>query len=109
MINIIGNGTLITRNRVDPLIKNGSVVTDGNLIIDYGKTDKMKSKYIDHIFTDAKDGLIMPGLINTHTHIYSAFARGMILSDGKESANFGEILKNLWWRVDKSLTLKDIK
>ena len=25
--------------------------------------------------------VIMPGLINTHTHLYSAFARGMALKD----------------------------
>ena len=109
MINIIGNGNLITRNNEKPFIKNGAVAVEDNTVLDYGTTESMKKIYPDHIFTDADEGLIMPGLINAHTHIYSAFARGMILSDGKESRNFGEILENLWWRVDRSLSLEDIK
>ncbi len=109
MIKLIGNGNLITRNIDRKFIKNGAVAVEDDLIIDYGTTEDMKSKYQDHAFTDAHDGLIMPGLINAHGHIYSAFARGMILSDGKESSNFGEILENLWWRVDRSLSLEDIR
>ena len=109
MVEIIGNGTLISRNRTEPFITDGAVVVDGSLICDFGKTAEMKSKYSSHVFTDADGGLIMPGLINTHTHIYSAFARGMVLSDGKESENFTQILENLWWRVDRSLSLEDIK
>lgn len=109
MINIIGNGNLITRNNDTAFIKNGAVAVEDNMIIDFGKTDEIKKKFPEHVFTDAGDRLIMPGLINAHTHIYSAFARGMILSDGKESADFGEILENLWWRVDRSLSLEDIK
>lgn len=109
MLNIIGNGRLITRNSEKPYIENGAVVIKENVILDYGKTEDMKSKYESSRFYDAKGGLIMPGLINAHAHIYSAFARGMILEDGKESKNFSEILENLWWRVDRSLTLEDIK
>lgn len=50
----------------------------------------------------------MPGIINNHHHIYSAFARGM---DNKEapSNNFVEILERLWWKMDKKLTLEDTK
>ncbi len=49
----------------------------------------------------------MPGLINTHTHLYSAFARGMALKDDAPG-NFAEILERLWWRLDKALTLDDV-
>ena len=109
MVKIIGNGTLITRDTADPLINDGAVVVEDSLIVDLGKKADMISKYKDHIFTDAHGGIIMPGLINAHTHIYSAFARGMILPGAKVSRNFPEILENLWWRVDRSLTLEDIK
>ncbi|XMB67135.1 putative aminohydrolase SsnA [Mycoplasmatota bacterium zrk1] len=106
---LIGNGILITRNSETPLLFDGCVVVDGNLITDYGKTQDMKEKYTDSEFIDAKGSVIMPGLINTHHHIYSAFARGMILKDSKPSKDFGEILENLWWRVDKVLNLEDVK
>ena len=51
----------------------------------------------------------MPGLINTHGHIYSAFARGMSLKDSKVSKNFTQILENLWWRMDRALDLPEIE
>ena len=49
----------------------------------------------------------MPGLINTHMHLYSTFARGMALKDSAPD-NFVHILERLWWRLDKVLTLEDV-
>lgn len=109
MMHLIGNGILITRNSVEPFILDGAVVIEDNTIMDYGKTSDMRGKYKDARFTDVKAKLIMPGLLNTHMHIYSAFARGMILEDGKISKNFSQVLENLWWRLDRTLTLEDVK
>lgn len=106
---LIGNGILVTRNSDKPLIFNGCVAVDGNVIADYGTTEELKNKYQGAEFHDAEGKVIMPGLINTHHHIYSAFARGMMLSDSKPSNNFTEILENLWWKVDKVLSLEDVK
>ncbi len=109
MVTLIGNGILITRNAEKPLIHDGCVAVEGSTIKDFGTTEEMKQKYTDGIFYDVKKNVIMPGLINTHGHIYSALARGMILKDAKPSKNFGEILENLWWRVDRSLKIPEIK
>jgi putative selenium metabolism protein SsnA len=49
----------------------------------------------------------MPGLINSHMHLYSTFARGMALKDAPPG-NFLQILDRLWWRLDKVLTLEDV-
>ncbi len=105
---LIGNGTLITRNEKQPLIFDGCVVIDGKEIVDFGKTSEMTAKYPGE-FTDALGKLIMPGLINTHHHIYSAFARGMFMKDAKPATSFAEILENFWWRIDKVLNLEDVK
>ena len=56
---------------------------------------------------DAAGRLLMPALINCHTHLYSTFARGMILP-GTRPANFHEILKKLWWRLDCALNEEDV-
>ena len=40
--------------------------------------------------------------INCHTHLYSTLARGITLP-GKAPKNFPEILKKLWWRLDRAL------
>ena len=56
---------------------------------------------------DVGGKVIMPGLINTHMHLYSTFARGMALKDSPPT-NFQEILERLWWRLDKALTEEDV-
>jgi len=105
---VIGNGRLITQNQTNSFYHNGSVVVEGNKIIEVGETSIIKNKYSDADFIDAKGQLIMPGMINTHHHIYSAFARGMS-STGPAPKNFVDILENMWWKVDKNLELEEIK
>jgi len=51
---------------------------------------------------DGEGKLAIPGLINAHTHLYSSLARGMAVS-GFAPTSFGEILEQLWWRLDKAL------
>lgn len=105
---LVGNGRLITKNEQNPYMDDGCVVIEGNVIKEIGKTKEMKEKYSYYEFIDANKKVVMPGLINTHMHIYSSFARGMAVP-GKPSENFMEILENLWWRLDKKLTLEDTK
>lgn len=105
---LAGNGRLITQNSARPLIENGCVAIDGSTIAEIGSTAELRAKYKDAEFIDAKGKIIMPGLINTHHHIYSSFARGMAL-DGETGADFIGILEKLWWRLDKKLTLEDTK
>jgi len=109
MTHLIGNGILITRNAKERLIHGGCVAINGNTIDDFGTTADMRKKYENAAFDDVNGSLIMPGLINTHGHIYSALARGMILSDDKVSTSFTQILENLWWRVDRALGIAEIK
>ncbi len=55
---------------------------------------------------DAGGAVVTPGLVNAHMHLYSTFACGFAASP---SHNFREILENLWWRLDKALTLDDVR
>ena len=61
----------------------------------------------DHEILDAQGKLLMPALINCHTHLYSTLARGISLP-GRAPRNFPEILKKLWWRLDRALNLDDV-
>ncbi|MGI5997802.1 MAG: putative aminohydrolase SsnA [Lutispora sp.] len=105
---LIGNGTVITQNPDRPLLDDGCVAIDDGIIVQVGNTTDIREKYSAGEFIDAMGKIIMPGLINTHHHIYSSFARGMIL-DGEAGANFIGILEKLWWRLDRKLTLEDVK
>ena len=99
---LIGNGRLITRDQ-QIFYENGAVVTEGNVILEVGETAAMREKYPEAEFIDAHDGVIMPGLINTHNHIYSAFARGLSIK-GYNPHNFNDILEGQWWKIDRLLT-----
>ena len=66
---LIGNGRVITRDQENPYLEDGAVVISGEKIKEVGSLTEMKAKYPEAEFVDAKGGVIMPGLINAHTHI----------------------------------------
>ena len=104
---LIGNGSMITRDPAQPFLADGCVAIEGDTIVEVGKTADLKAKYPQARFSDAKGRVIMPGMINSHMHLYSTFARGMALKD-ESPKNFVEILERLWWRLDKVLTEEDV-
>lgn len=104
---ILGNGRVITNDSGQTYFEDGAVYFKDGVIGEVGKTEDLKKKYPEEEFVDVERRVIMPGMINAHTHIYSAFARGMAVS--KPTRNFIEILENQWWALDKKLTLKDSK
>lgn len=101
---IIGNGRVLTRDASSPWFPDGAVVIDGNEIKDVGSMSSMKEAYPDAEFIDARGGVIMPGFINAHTHIYSGLARGLSIK-GNNPRNFYEVLDGTWWAIDRRLTL----
>lgn len=101
---LIGNGRVITRDSALPYLENGAVLTDGESIREVGALEDLKARYPQAEFVDARGGVIMPGLINAHTHIYSGLARGLAI-DGNNPTDFLEILEGTWWNIDRHLNL----
>jgi putative selenium metabolism protein SsnA len=52
--------------------------------------------------------VLMPGLVNGHTHLYSALAAGMP-APPERPANFHDILRYVWWRLDRAHTLESVR
>ena len=77
---VLGNGKVITRDALCPLIENGAVAIDGSVICRVGNEEDIRNAYPDAEFIDARGGLIMPAFINVHEHIYSSFARGLSIN-----------------------------
>ncbi|MCI9678944.1 MAG: amidohydrolase family protein, partial [Oscillospiraceae bacterium] len=102
---ILANGRLITRDGALPYLPDGGVAIEGTRIIRVGSTADLRAEYPEAEFVDAKGGVIMPGLVNAHTHIYSALARGLSI-DGFAPTNFYEVLDGQWWNIDRHLTLQ---
>ncbi len=103
---LIGNGVVITLDDSKKFIPCGGVLIDGDVIKEVGDFQELKKKYPSEEIFDVNGKVIMPGLVNMHTHFYSAYARGMNSSGSKR--NFMEILENLWWALDKKLELEDV-
>lgn len=99
---LIGNGRLITRDPKLPYLESGAVVVDGEVIKEVGDYAELKAKYPQAEFVDARGQVIMPGLINAHTHIYSGLARGLAIN-GNNPNDFLEILEGMWWNIDRHL------
>ena len=105
---LIGNGHVVTRDPERPWIRDGAVAADGEVIREVGSFEELKKKYPEAEFLDAHGQLIMPGLINAHTHIYSGLARGLSIV-GNNPTNFYEILDGTWWAIDRHLSLDGTK
>lgn len=101
MINtiLIKNGIIITLGENPKVLYNHSVLIEGSKIKKIDDSKNFNGSY-DKVI-DAHGKVVMPGFINAHMHFYSTLVRG--LGKAAPSKNFNEVLKNLWWRLDKKL------
>lgn len=65
---LIKNATILTMNSKKEIIENGVVAIKGNKIVAVGD-EKIISKYKGKKVIDVADDIVMPGFINTHTHV----------------------------------------
>ena len=105
---LITNGRVVTFGEANDIIESGAVRVEGALITDVGDAMTLGAAYPDDEVVDAGGQLIMPGNICGHTHFYGAFARGMAIP-GDPPRDFPQILGKLWWRLDKALSMEDVR
>jgi len=105
---LITHARLATLGDEPNLIQDGALLIAEGLIIDSGATASLAARYPDAERWDAEGQLVLPASICAHTHFYGAFARGMALP-GEPPAGLAQILERLWWRLDKALTLEDVR
>ena len=105
MMYLLVNGRLVTRDEAGRgYYENGAVAFEGRTIKEVGEETELRRKYPQATRIDAHGGVIMPALINAHTHIYSALARGLSIV-GNDPTNFYEVLDGTWWAIDRRLSL----
>ena len=90
---IIQNGYVLQNNRVEK--KN--ICIKGNTITDIGKNVKGSD------ILDASNHLVMPGLVNTHTHLAMTLLRGYA-----DDVPLEEWLKDYIWPKEMKLTPEDV-
>lgn len=80
---IIEGAYVVTLDARRPVIDNGSVAVVGNKIAAAGPAGEIKASFPEATERiDASGCLVMPGLIDTHTHLFQVLGRG--LGDGLE-------------------------
>ena len=73
---MITNGWLLPMDSNGKVISNGGVAITGDRIVSVGTAAELKNWRAKRII-DAKGGIILPGLINTHTHAAMTLFRGL--------------------------------
>ncbi len=105
---IIVGGNLVTWEKPNRILAGYGLRIEGGKISEIGPTTDLLSRYPQDERLDARGQYVMPGNICAHTHFYGAFARGMAIP-GSAPDGFPKILEKLWWPLDRSLTLEDVR
>jgi putative selenium metabolism protein SsnA len=105
---LITNGKLITWEEPNRILEGQALFIQEGRIREIGEQEDLLARHTDSARIDAAGQYVMPGNICAHTHFYGAFARGMGIP-GAPPRDFPEILRKLWWPLDKSLQAEDVR
>lgn len=75
---LIGGGVVLPMTGPDQLLWNGAVAVDKGRILAVGADEELRRRFTPAQTIEASEQLVMPGLINTHMHLFGAFARGLV-------------------------------
>jgi cytosine/adenosine deaminase-related metal-dependent hydrolase len=99
---ILNAGTLITMD------DERTVRSEAHVVVEDGDIVAIEDGYASGAeVIDASDEVVIPGLVNCHTHMYALPIRGAPLAAAPES--FYEALVDIWWNVDEAFTERDAR
>ncbi len=105
---LITNATIITWETENRILENHAILIKDDQIQEIDTTRNLTTKYPGEEKLDARGQYVIPGNICAHTHFYGAYARGMAIP-GPAPKDFPEILRKLWWPLDRSLDTESIQ
>jgi 5-methylthioadenosine/S-adenosylhomocysteine deaminase len=73
---LIENGWVIPMSRPDHTIPDGAVAIDGHRIVAVGTAEDVRKSFKPDKVVSARGKAVLPGLVNTHTHLVGAFNKG---------------------------------
>ncbi len=73
---IIKDGIILTMDAQNRILKEGTLVIDGDQIIEVSNDSNLPRHGTDKVI-NAKNKLVTPGFINTHTHVCEHLSRGL--------------------------------
>ncbi|WP_309493689.1 amidohydrolase [Candidatus Hecatella orcuttiae] len=114
---LIEGGMVITNNPAQPLLVEGAVAVEGDKIVAVGRAEEVKRNYTAEEIVDARGKLVIPGMVNAHTHLFQVLARGRFAEATAAVASAPTADKDMWlWNILKKsmfptsavLTVKDL-
>jgi 5-methylthioadenosine/S-adenosylhomocysteine deaminase len=75
---LIQHAVVLPMTGEDDLLWDGAIAISGTRIVAVGPTVELAQKYAPRRTIDAHDQLAMPGMVNTHMHLFGSFARGLV-------------------------------
>jgi 5-methylthioadenosine/S-adenosylhomocysteine deaminase len=97
---LIDNTTIVTMNPHRDILPNAGLAVAGERIVEVGPAAPVRQRYPNAKVIDGQGKVVLPGLINCHTHLSMSLQKGvtMAVRDG---------LYRVMWPVEKSLTPED--
>jgi 5-methylthioadenosine/S-adenosylhomocysteine deaminase len=74
---LLTGGFVVTMNKSYDVFPDGAIAIDGNKIVAVGHQDEVTSAYEAETTIDCSGQIIMPGLVNAHTHLPMTLLRGL--------------------------------
>ena len=74
---IIKGDHVVTMDANDTIVRNGAVVVSDGIIVDIGPADEIEASYEARQVIDGGGRILMPGLVNGHTHAAMTLLRGV--------------------------------
>jgi 5-methylthioadenosine/S-adenosylhomocysteine deaminase len=74
---LITGGTILTVDHHDLNLEDGAIAVDQDTIVALGRKEDILPEYQGRVTIDVPDSIIMPGLVNAHTHAAMTCFRGI--------------------------------
>jgi 5-methylthioadenosine/S-adenosylhomocysteine deaminase len=74
---ILADGWLITMNPKREVMESASVCVVGDRIAAIGTRTQMVERYPEAEVIDCAGKIVMPGMVNTHTHLFQTLLKGL--------------------------------
>lgn len=77
MAYLLADGWIITLNAKRDILERASLVIEHDTIAAIGTRTQLQARYPEAELIDCRDTIIMPGMVNTHTHLFQTLLKGL--------------------------------
>ena len=97
------HGLVVTMNSSRDVMEDGGIYIEEGRILKVGTAKEIKESFSFDYEIDATGKVVIPGLIDSHRHLYGILTRGMPVKEAPKS--FIGFLEDFWWPLVEDLSL----